>query len=634
MFAAVGNITTGVLGGALMGLNGFKEALKSGANFLTGKSTRSILGVPFTQSVAQEYRNMIDEQEIEEHGIPYEETDIIRPAPGAFELFDEDNIKYCLNVLKLNGLHRFEDQLPVDPSFIPVEMPKKENPDDVVVQKMPIESELLYHRAMQKNKPSKVTMRIVVMDPQFVNDQGKPLYKNVPLDYVKAVVNNTNPVALFSVNHKHFNERLKHFGSFSEAVKQRIEFIVKKWQGKQVPYDNSVLVAILMAVFLHEGVHGLALSQPDKISDELPQNVQELLQKITIDKYFELINSEPELQTSISFIKNAFKSMNDEEIGALYENEATREKGINHTVGLFSLEMFCDRFSMYLYENAKKLELYQEAFAAAKLPFQVNIDTLVDLEESRREGRLHETPGLKDAFSETQIAELIKALEAAEIDHVLISQFGDPKITEKERAFFEDTLNLLKHYDEEKSIMQFTRGHLGNSRWARVTLAGGLKKKMSMGVQKDAQGSFTGMPFAGQLAVNLLTRLTQDDVTSTMVDDQKNPEKTSRNPEKTVATLPENPNFAPLDLSSALQEDEINDEEMVAAPEVNLATEARYGVSASERDASGNTAGELLKKTTAEEAPVFAALNLTMDTEYDDNADQKIKSRNARSTQG
>jgi hypothetical protein len=138
---------------------------------------------------------------------------------------------------------------------------------------------------------------------------------------------------------------------------------------------------------------------------------------------------------------------------------------------LIAIETFCDRFSMYLYENYLKIRLYDELLLNRR-GYPVTVDAMLVLEAARGEGRLATRPEMT-GVSEAERARLEQDLKNAQHDHVYISAFDDPELTAAERKFFGDFLELLKHIDSEHKILRFTMQHANTSRFMLAT-AGGL----------------------------------------------------------------------------------------------------------------------------------------------------------------
>ena len=385
------------------------NSLEPSYAFLTGsiclreqKNSNRVLQRDFADLAIEEAREIIQRRDKERHGEKYEKGQT-RPVQGAFEIVPEENAAVMLDVLVQNGLVRFEDNTPVDFHIKEIKMMEGEYIDEV-----PTSSEILFQFPKGKSGSAHVLFRVLLVDPKFVDENGQPLYKEIPQKYVKAVLSNLNPLALFLAYSKDLPELLKRAGDQAHGFEQLIKYVAKKWKEKKAPEDFETMRELVTVGMLHEFTHALALHLPDAIPADASEETRRYLEPITFDKYLTLINSDQKLQTSVVFNKNILKALR--EVRNMDEKEDTQSR-IN---AVLALEMFCDRFSIFLYENFSKIRIYSENFKAADVPFSVDIDFLLKMEAQRREGTLWKMHGLKNVLSEAEFDKLEAELTAAE----------------------------------------------------------------------------------------------------------------------------------------------------------------------------------------------------------------------------
>ncbi len=440
------------------------------------KNSNRVLQNDFADLAAEEARGIIQRRDKERHGIKYQKGEA-RPAAGAFEIVPEANTAVMLDALAQNGLVRFEDNTPVDFSVKDFKILEGEYIDEV-----PTSSEILFQFPKREGGSAQVLFRVLLVDPRFVDENGKPLYKELPQEYVKAVLNNLNPLALFLAYGKELPELLKRAGDQAQGFEQLIKYVAKQWKTKQAPEGFETMCEVVTLGMLHEFTHALALHLPDYIPADASEEIRRDLAPITFDKYLELINSDQNLQTSVAFNKNLFKALRE------VKDENPGEKTRNKINAILALEMFCDRFSMFLYENYAKIRIYSENFKAADVPFPVDVDFMLRMEAQRREGTLRTMRGLENVLSAEQFDKLEAELAVAEKSHFFIAKYGDPQLTSAETAFFTRFLNLLKYFDGEKQIMRFTMEHAEKSRFMLASV-GGLTREKGMGVAEIVRTS-------------------------------------------------------------------------------------------------------------------------------------------------
>lgn len=432
------------------------------------KTTKSQTGHEFTELRAAETAKRLDQRIKERFGSEIREDDE-RPWPGAFAIVSENMVATWLHLLETNGLRRFSDLLLVD-WFIKVEE-VPEDPNEIVVYPAPIASEPLFRFPRNRNELAGLLFRIVLIDPQFLDENNRPKYKAMPARYIEAVINGMNPLALYQVYRERIPELIKRAGKQGPGFEQLMKYMDQKWKNKQAPSDYATFQEWISFGFIHEAVHALALHMPDAIPADLPAKEQEHLRSISFEKYLGIINSDKSLQTSAVFAKNLYKAL------LRVSDQEPSNKTQSDINVLLALEMFCDRFSMYLYENYLKVKIYNQVLRAHR-GFDINIDQMIVLETARRSGTLT-NEALMQGITPQEISKLEQDLTAAESYHIFISAFGDTQITSAEYGFFNAFLDLLKQFDNESKILRFTMQHADTSRFILNTVSG-LTQEMSL----------------------------------------------------------------------------------------------------------------------------------------------------------
>jgi hypothetical protein len=425
------------------------------------KTTQAQLNADFAALRAQETTKHITQQIKQQFGELIEgEED--RPWPGAFAIVSEDMVATWLHLLETNGLRRFSDQLLVD-WFTKAEVVNND-PKQIYVQPAPIAGEPLFRLPRTQNEMASMLYRVILMDPQFLDAQDKPLYEKIPARYVEAVLNGINPAAMYQILREQLPEQLTRAGENAQAFEQLLKYAAQQWQKRTVPRDFQTMQDWISLGFLHEVVHALLLHMPDKIPADSTKSEQDHLRSISLESYLSLMNSNPKLQATAVFIKNIYKAL-----VKVSDKPASAETRDSINI-LIALETFCDRFSVYLYENYLKIRLYDQQLRERQ-GYPITADAMLVLEAARAEGRLASRPEMV-GVSEAEQSKLEQDLKNVQRDHVYISAFGDPELTAAERKFFGDYLGLLKELDSASKILRFSMQHANTSRFILATVAG------------------------------------------------------------------------------------------------------------------------------------------------------------------
>jgi len=406
------------------------------------KGSPEVFGHSFAQKAALVVQREYEKRERQHNGMSYT-ADMTRPIPGSFALVSNEAVVAMIGVLKDLGLTKFEDSTPVDFFIKPIL-----DINEVHIAPAPVEGEIVL-----SSKPlvEELLFRVVIMDPLFVDQNGNNLMKTeVPAYYAAGVLNAFNPAMYYKLTDESERKTLfERAGKFASVFETNFSNAVIKWRERSAPQDVATMRACLQQGLLHEFTHALALSLPDKIPSTLPQNEQARLNQFSLTKYVQLLSSATELYTSVAYTKNIMK--------ALRAVEKQQPSGYTqqYVLRLFALEMFCDRFGMYMFELSRKIGAY--AAVVMKSDEKISLDAMRLMEKQR----LNNPKGFQEIneLSDEDMRILDSKLKEAENEHVLISAFGDPAILESERKIFEPFLDLLRHFDREKTINIFTKEH-------------------------------------------------------------------------------------------------------------------------------------------------------------------------------
>jgi hypothetical protein len=333
----------------------------------------------------------------------------------------------------------------------------------------------------------------MVMDPMFIDENGRNLdLTRMPDEYVEAVLNSLNPAAFYSaLGPKQLDEMFGRAGKFANPFKAIFATAVKKWQNRPAPKDLKSLQVVLKLALLHEFTHALALNMPDVIPANLASEEQARLNQFSVSAYIKMLSGATDLHGSVVYVKNlmkALQSVEGQELSPVTQNTVVR---------LLALEMFCDRFSMFMYETSLKLQAYREAMPDMG---EITVDVMRKMEKQRR--------GNPAAFkcvnelTDQQMAALAIKLKSAETAHIFISVFDDPPILEAEHAIFDPFLDLIRRFDRERSIDLFTEEH-STGEFFRASKNGNFISENKMGVDYVVQ-NWSGPSRRGETEVALI----------------------------------------------------------------------------------------------------------------------------------
>jgi len=430
------------------------------------KTTRAQFGKSFIELILEGLIPAFNRIERNLFGLSIE-PDEERPWPGAFVLLSDDEVKLLLDVLEINGLQRFSDQLNIEWFTRAEEIPT--NIDAILVHRSTASSQIIFQLPTVERDFARLIFRIGIIDPQFVDEEGNPLYTELPPWYVRGVLNNYHPYAVYMAYRHRLPEMLERAGKFSVPFAQLLKCMAKRYETKSFQSDEKLLKEHVKLALLHEAVHALVCHLPDKIQTNELEKAPHKLEEFSVDSYVQLVDKFPKLQQSPLFIKNLIKGLEK------VENEPPSDKTLKNIKTHIVLEMFCDRFGMYLYENYLKYQVYKKAFQEF-LDYDVTIGMVLSLEAVRRTDEDNNEDRFKDraevkCLSERELTKLKEDLKDSERSHVLIATFENPILSSEERMLFMQFLNLLRELDRERKILLFNEQNYTDSRFVRHTLA-------------------------------------------------------------------------------------------------------------------------------------------------------------------
>jgi HEAT repeat protein len=398
-------------------------------------------------------------RDIAEHRTVYTGADPReRPAKGAFVIVSEEAAGEMRRALVANGLGAFAAGIGWVFSCKPVSI--SANP--LHIEGMPVECEMAMCNPVRAGGSFTLAGRIVVEDPCFLDGRGNPAAAELPAIYCEQVLKAFNPFEAFRSFSPFFNDMLLRAGANAQFFKDVLVETAKKWKNKPAPGDAGTLERTAALAILHEAAHFLINHMPDGMSI-LPPGEAARRAAFSAARYQEIVNATAGESLSVVFAKNAFKALRsclDKEPGK------ETEQGI---VMIVLIETFCDRFSCFLYENHLKRRIYQSILPSGEEHASI-LDQL-ELENRRRadpSGFSRDHPEVKP--------EILSALDRAETAHVYMEAYGDPPLTNAERAFFGGFLELLVGHDREGTILQFSPAHVSTSRVIQPLLSGLISK--------------------------------------------------------------------------------------------------------------------------------------------------------------
>ncbi|MBD3207639.1 hypothetical protein GF319_15020, partial [Candidatus Bathyarchaeota archaeon] len=313
------------------------------------KSTRNVHGKSWFELVANEHITRMKREEKTQYGIPYGPDE----TRSDNVILTEDKAKEMLDVLIANGLRLFENQLSIDFFKRNVTVTQR-----LHIATTPISMDILSRTTQLQSGVIDVVPRIIITDPIPVNKEGQPITENpLPPDYVRAVLIVMNPIKILDVfGMNKTNHYLSLAGFNQEYFKSILIKAAEKWQGIPQITDIEVLRGFIAQGILHEAAHALALHIPDQLPKDMPEIERKKLEDIEYQKWIEIVTDNEAIAFSTVSAKNVIKATQEADEKGMDPVLSTQ----HHVMNRYCLEMFCDRFSMYLYENYMKIKSYEK----------------------------------------------------------------------------------------------------------------------------------------------------------------------------------------------------------------------------------------------------------------------------------
>jgi len=423
---------------------------------LVSKSSRSVFHTTFPELACQEAALDLLEKDIRQHGPPYAgSSPDERPAAGAFVIVTEEGAAEMLAVLTANGLSQFADRIAVDFHHKPITL----SADLFTIEDTPVESEMILRKPRRTGDSYRLAGRIIITDPQFTDSGGTPVAKVIPSLYCEQVLKALNPFELLKSLAPTLDEKLRRACSNADFFKSVLVETAKKWKSRTAPKDFTPLERYATQAILHEASHFLACHLPDDRTF-LPPEEAERQRAFGFDRYLEILNADESLP--VVYAKNLAKALH-----AVDGQEPGRQTEAGISV-IVLIEMFCDRFGIFLYENFLKVRAYQSAYGNTRGDPSF-VKTMLEWEDERGND-----PGGFSTRHPELTPEIFEILDHAPTAHVYTDQetYGDSPLSKDEQTFFRGFLGLLREYDARGTILSFSPEHVKNSRVIRATFSG------------------------------------------------------------------------------------------------------------------------------------------------------------------
>lgn len=403
-------------------------------------------GKSLTDAVLEDQRRQLEERDEEVHGTEHIRSD---PIPGSSVVVSNAQIREMLiDALESNGLGSLVNE--EYPNHIAVQIFAKSItvPAANIITSAPIDSTFGFVKISNDKTAVRGTVNIV--DPIFPNKT-----REIPQAYVNSVLYAFLPyfaAGLIEADKTEYLERIVK-PEYRKWVADVMNATLTRWKDRSFPFTQESLSKLISESLLHEVTHILIFSLP---AGDIPAGREELT-KLTFEKYVTLLISEQSLYTSASLFKDiikALKSVRDAAPSLDTQDDFFR---------VLSLEMFCDRFGMFLYENHLKNKIYRKVLNA-DIEKVVAAKMFDEAEAARGSGPEGFASFLKANAKKIFDQSLLeKELSEAEEKNVYISLLGDPGFSEKEREFYHAFLKELQRFNDEETINTFSVEHARTS---------------------------------------------------------------------------------------------------------------------------------------------------------------------------
>jgi hypothetical protein len=327
------------------------------------------------------------------------------------------------------------------------------------------------HAVEQAASPRHVVPRIVVVDLQPIDVAGNPVeIDQLPAEYIRAILRVMNPNMLLEINGPTVVTDWLPLAGLEMPLFQEILLNGAEASSEHdAPSDLSTLRQFVASGILHEAAHALALHLPGVLPKNLNQMEAERLQRFDYRHWLDMLTDPWAKNESIVYgpasAKNAMKAIQTAAQQGMEENLHTQ----HFVLDQYALGMFCDRFAMFLYENASKIQRYQ-MLVGKRFGDPMAIEMLRSLEQARSD-KQPDHMLLPDINLES-LAQLEADLTAAESTHLYAAAFGECPVQPEERRFFDGFLDLIRDLDTRKEIMRFTKQHADTSRVFGISTPG------------------------------------------------------------------------------------------------------------------------------------------------------------------
>jgi len=432
-------------------------------------SEDEILGLTLEEIAGRDITENLNLLALSERGIRHQRAN---RQPGSVVIVPNEEIIQMGQVLCANGLSFFKSRTPIVVWTKEVDLP-----EGTYLEENPVDGD---HRIRTKYRlHSKVLVgRVNIVDPIFPAKDGK-----IPGSYITAALNIMNPAIAWWALPKDGDGSLKDLLSRAMENARRlaasIQLMNTRFANFQTSKDQKLLQDWSAINILHEETHQLINALP---AGDIPPGQEEKQGKITFEKWIDVLLPDlPKdwlpakggdffLETRMGQ-KNLYKALRS--VRTLDPGPRARDTIIR----VWALEMFCDRFAMFLYENYNKNLIYQAALNIKGRYLLVS--ELNEAGRAREEGpdqftRYLAAHGASFAGDSASVQELSALLHQTESDNVFVKGFQDPGLTSQERAFFRLIIEHLAHLDSEHTINQYSIKHSETSTPIRLGASGAI----------------------------------------------------------------------------------------------------------------------------------------------------------------
>ena len=404
-------------------------------------------GGPLEKRAADEWQQQLDLESQRSLGIRAPRTAMV---PGAVEVIRNKDILAMSDAMRANWLNNFENQTALETWTREEKVPQRE-----AVIPTPVSGNFRIFRLFGAGMRC-LKCRVNIEDPIF---PGQP-EGVIPQSWARGVMNPLNPYVLFrTLTKEQFETWLKRAGDKAPLFQKIIQQMMTVSQRWVTPDAIELLRARCAQAILHEKSHFLIVALP---AEDIPPEQYEQLSQLTFEKYLEHLFKDDALLLTSAAMKNLYKALfYAAAMPVSEESQKTVERE-------FGIEMFCDRFCMFLFENYEKQKVLQAALNTNAWPLK-NVGELADLNAAIQTGpaaiaeflQAHKSQRASD---NKWVESVYHDLQAAERKHVLVSVFGDRPLVLWEKQFFASFLGLLNRYDGEGTINQYTDKHCNKNK--------------------------------------------------------------------------------------------------------------------------------------------------------------------------